>query len=234
MPPENTINIKKQLNVKAIMPDTTKDFQCIMSACEDNCCRNTTWAITVDPAAYKKYKELCNETGRRILECIEDTGTMLKFKEFDDGKCPLMLESGLCYIHKELGAEFLCRTCATYPRVNNAFNRTGFDTKVAPYVNSKPRVFENYLMYALMSSRFLADSNDYASCFAGFAVELVTMLTFACMFHSSDSFGDEEMVVAMYLFHRRVSHSPVLRKKLAEQFTDNLLVFLVNVLGGIK
>ena len=410
MPTGTVPSISKKVNIKTVMPDTAKDFQCIMSACEDNCCRNTTWAISVDPISYKKYKGLGNETGQRILECIEDTGSMLKFKEFDDGKCPLMLDNGLCYIHKELGAEFLCKTCATYPRVHSAFNhkleywlslscpefvrhvlyskngisfvegmastshtlstkpqdsdkalvrdtlakilsyrklslrekfmymgmfmrnvsklsiyapnyernlrktiknysnglgearkslaqvveklgevqdsiRTGtlmamsllaahvalppkkhpegienekyytmmadfhndvrsgvvakylldtFDRKIAPYVNSKPWLFENYLMYALMSSRFLADSNDYAACFAGFAGEFVTMLTLACMFHEHECFGDEEMVVAMYLFHRRVSHSAVLRKKLAEQFTDNLLVFLVNALGSIK
>ena len=402
--------IKKNVPIKYIMPDTAKDFQCIMGACEDNCCRNTTWTITVDPDSYKKYQSLEGEVGRRILECIEDTGTVLKFKEFDDGKCPLMLESGLCYIHKELGGEFLCKTCATYPRVHNSFNSTlehwlslscpevvrhvlyqknsisyveslrsishipapnprdaekalvrdmlvkivsyrklslkekliymglfmrsigklsiyapdyersfrktiknysnglkearqtlnevktnldikgsdsrkemllaasliacqvarpprlipegivnekyyrlmadfhkdilmgktlnylleTFDGKIVPYVNSKPWVFENYLMYALMSSRFLSDSNDFAWCYAGFAGEFVTMLTFACMFHEYESFGDEEMVVAMYLFHRRVSHSPVLRKRIAEKFTDNLLVFLVSALGGVK
>ena len=410
MPTETATVTKKSATVKTVMPDTTKDFRCIMGACEDNCCRNTTWSIAVDPDSYKKYESLGNDTGRRILDCIEDLGTVLRFREFDDGKCPLMLESGLCYIHKELGAEFLCRTCATYPRVNNAFNRTveywlslscpevvrhvlyrknnisfveifstvngmpetkpqdaekalvrdmlakiisyrklglrekllymgmfmrsvsklslyspsyvrdlrktiknytnglgdsrktlgevvkklceketgirftmlaaasmlahrvakppklypegienaryytlmakfheeigdgtvreylldTFDNKIVPYVNSKPHVFENYLMYTLMSSRFLADSSDYAACFAGFAGEFVTMLTFACMFRGDENFGDEEMVVAMYLFHRRISHSPTLRKNLAERFAYNLLVFLVNALGGIK
>ena len=402
--------IKKNITIKNIMPDTCKDFQCIMGGCEDNCCRNTTWAISVDPDSFKKYEKLDNETGQRILDCIESTGTMLKFKEFDDGKCPLMLDSGLCYIHKELGPEYLCKTCATYPRVHSAFNKKleywlslscpevvrhvlyrkknmsyvenlagvadfpptkpqdadkglvrdalakiisfrklslrekllymglfmrsvsklsiyspnydrdlkktiknytnsltdakktlaqvveklnekddnfryatliglsllaskialppkkhpegieneryytlmaafhndvnsgeavkyllkTFDEKIVPYVNSKPWVFENYLYYALMSTRFLADSNDYAACFAGFAGEFITMLTFSCMFHNCETFGDEEMVAVMYLFHRRVSHSPILRKKMAEQFTDNLLVFLVNALGGIK
>ena len=375
-----------------------------------NALRRGIAAYIADYNYNRPHQSLDNEIGQRILNCIEDTGTMLKFKEFGDGKCPLMLESGLCFIHKELGAGYLCKTCATYPRVHSAFNnsleywlslscpevvrhvlyrknsmsfveglaatsappstkpqdsdkalvrdalakiisyrklslkekllymgmfmrsvgklniyapnydrdlkktvknytgslkdarkslalvveklgdkndgsrfgsliavsllasqvalppkkhpvgienekyytmmagfhneiRSGeiakylletFDKKIVPYVNSKPWVFENYLMYALMSSRFLADSNDYAACFAGFAGEFVTMLTFSCMFHGSESFGDEEMVVAMYLFHRRVSHSPVLRKKLSEQFSDNLLVFLVNALGGIK
>ena len=396
--------------VKTIMPNTVLDFQCIMGACEDNCCRNTTWSISVDPASYRKYEGLGNEVGERILSCIEGEAPDYKFRVFDDGKCPLMLESGLCFIHKELGAEFLCKTCATYPRLYFTFNgcyehwlslscpevvrhvlyrrrgisyvdgwvqalaapesgprdaekvmvrdtlakivsyrklglrekllymgmfmrsmsklsvqastyakdarqtvknyinglsdarktlrdvmaklgekgkesRNGilltvsmiasnvaippkmhphgienekyytlmgefyndikegkvqgylleaYDNLVVPYVNSKTHVFENYLMYVLMSSMFMNDSSDYAACYAGFAGEFVTMLTFACMFHENEIFGDEEMVIAMYLFHRRISHSTELRKNLASFFSDNLLVFMVGALGGIK
>ena len=400
----------QRLTVKTILPSTVMDFQCIMGACEDNCCRNTTWTISVDPDSYKKYEGLGNEVGQRILDCIDGDASGYRFKEFDDGKCPLMLDSGLCYIHKELGADFLCKTCATYPRyifkfdknlehwlslscpevVRHVLYRTrgisfvegtmqishipetkpedankimvrdtlakiisfrklglkekllymgmfmrsmsklpkdsktysrdarqtiknysnglkdarktlsevikkldekgiqnresillpisiltshaaippkkhpegienekyytlmksfyddikvgkvreflldAYDGLIVPYVNSKPYVFENYLMYALMSSMFLSDSDDYALCYAGFAGEFVTMLVFACMFHEYDTFGDEEMVVAMYLFHRRISHNIQLRKQLAERFSDNLLVFLISALGGIK
>ena len=401
--------IKKNVYLDMLAPDTVSDFQCIMGGCEDNCCRNTTWSISVDAEAYKKYETLNNDVGQRILDCIESRDAKLVFKEFGDGKCPLMLESGLCYIHKELGAEYLCQTCATYPRFYGFFNdklehwlslscpevvrhvlyqkkgtnyierpytiakkqsmrpqdpekalvrdmlakiasfrklklkekllymglfmrsiskisvyspnytstirktirnytdnlkgarktlsevtgklgnadqvfRTGtlmalsafayqvalppkihpvdienvkfytlmanfhkdhlngaskeyiqrtFDEKIVPYVNARPHVFENYLMYSLISSRFLADSSDFATCFAGFAGEFATMLVFACMFHEYDSIGDEEMVAAIYLFHRRISHSQTLRKLLAAQFSDNILVFLLTVLNGI-
>ena len=410
---ENTYGINSKTKtgyMKYILPDSVRDFTCIMGACEDNCCRNTTWSIIVDNNSYEKYKSLNNEVGKRILGCIDDTESALKFKEFDDGKCPLMLDNGLCYIHKELGAEFLCTTCASYPRnlapfnnipnywlslscpevvrhvlyrkKNTSFvenrmavrelakskpqeaekavagyllakvisyrklnlkekllymavfmrsmgklslytpnynrtvrktiktysdglsdarkmleqitNRIGdtqnderntilqilaaysaqvcsppklhpegienekyytlmknfhedvkngsaqkyivetFDNKVVKYVNSKPHVFENYLTYTLMSSQFLTDSDNFANAFAGFAGEFATMLVFACMFHKYDVFGDEEMVVAIYLFHRRVSHSMELRKALAQKFTDGILVFLLSVLGAIK
>ena len=43
-----------------------------------------------------------------------------------------------------------------------------FDEKIAPYVNSRPHVLENYLVYLLMSSRFMSGSNYYAACFTGF------------------------------------------------------------------
>ena len=402
--------MQKTYRSKRVAPDTTDNFQCIMSACEDNCCRNTTWSISVDPDSYKKYESLKNDVGQRILSCIEDTGTMLKFKEFDDGKCPLMLESGLCYIHKELGEGYLCKTCKTYPRVTSYFNKkmeywlslscpevvrhvlyqdkilnlaetpvsldgvpiskpldtekglirdmlediiaypyltvkekllymstfmrsigklsryesqfqlnikktigtyndglpeasamlnqivgklgvidsqmrnnvlqnlavfayqvavppklhpegienakyytvmsnfhrdvgdgsavnyllNTFDSKIVPYVNSRPHVFINYLQYVLLSSCFLADSNDFAEAYAGFAGEFASMLVFACMFHDSETFGDEEMVVAMYLFHRRISHNQKLRMALAKYFSDNVLVYLLAALGGIE
>ena len=402
--------IRKNVLMKQVMPDTVRDFQCIMGACEDNCCRNTTWRITVDKDSYKKYEGLDSDVGRRILDCIEGVEPNYSFKEFGDGKCALMLDSGLCYIHKELGAEYLCNTCATYPRNHHPFNKSveywlslscpevvrhvlyrkkstsyveavysytqnyetkpqdedkalirgmlvkiasyrkltlkekimymglfmrsvgklsvyapdykklvrktiknytnglgdarkslgevvrklggqsdaqrlsillvisvlahrvtvppkihphgienekyytlmgsyqnevkdnvlqnyllrTFDEKIVPYVNSRPHVFENYLIYVLMSSRFMSDSNDYAACFTGFGGELLTMLAFACMFHEYENFGDEEMVATIYLFHRRVSHSPVLRRQLAEKFTNDMLVFLLCALGGIK
>ena len=401
---------QKLYRTKHVTPETTEGFRCIMGACEDNCCRNTTWTISVDPDTYKKYKSLNNEVGQRIISCIETADDKLRFKQFDDGKCPLMLDSGLCYIHKELGETYLCETCKTYPRLTSYFNKKReywlslscpevvrhvlyqekiiglvetpvsldgippsvpmdaekgmvrdmlediiayplltlkekllymgvfmrslgklnryasnysqtvkktiiayndgfpdaknmlaqiveklgvlsdadrdsllqtlakftcvvsippkkhpegiknakyytlmsdfhndaiedvtskylletFDNKVVPYVNSKPHVFINYLQYVLMSSRFLADSNDFAEAYAGFTGEFASMLVFACMFHSSETFGDEEMVVAMYLFHRRISHSLQLRQALAKQFSDNVLAFLLAVLGGIE
>lgn len=42
--------------------------------------------------------------------------TLIMFILDDNKKCHMMLEDGLCSIHKELGEEFLCITCAVYPR----------------------------------------------------------------------------------------------------------------------
>ena len=408
MKPHNDLRNADKVVISMVLPDTVRDFGCIMGACEDNCCRNTTWTISIDEGSYKKYQALGGEVGQRILDCIDATGPVYVMKQFEDGKCPLMLDNGLCYVHKELGAEYLSQTCTTYPRGNclfgnqiefylslscpevvrhvlyrkkgisfveerkvlaapppkgsfdtekamardvlaklisfrklslkekllymgmfmrslgrlniygdyeRSFRKTvqnyqknikdarkslgdvvaklnvdeadargaylsmlgalsahlatpvashpvgivneeyykimgsfkddmfegrisylceTFDRLIVPYVNANPFVFENYLMYSLMSTRFLSDTNNFAEAYAAFAGEFVTMLVFACMFRESETFGDEEMVAAIYLFHRRVSHSPVLRKKLGELFKDTALVFLVSALGGIK
>ena len=406
-------NEKQQKSVnqhtRIIVPDVIMNFGCIMGACEDNCCHNTTWSISIDSNSYMKYKELGGEVGQRILDCIDDSGPVFKMKQFEDGKCPLMTEGGLCYIHKELGLEYLSETCKNYPRMyaffsghaehwlslscpevvrqvlyskkgisflenkiaghsppqlkpldeekamarrllmnivayreltirekllymgmfmrsigkldmnmkdhpqgfmqtvqnfllglsdarnslrevtnkletgksearhnilislatlaaqtvaQTATHPTGiknelyyklmesfrqdmadgsteqivgtYDSLIVPYVNQKPHVFENYLMYSLMSTMFMSETNNFAEAYSGFAGEFVTMLTFTCLFKDYKTLGDEEIVTAIYLFHRRVSHNQFLRRQLAMMFQDSLLVFLVTALGGIK
>jgi lysine-N-methylase len=398
----NTDSRKQQIT--GIKADSVDGFQCTMGNCEDNCCRNTTWKINVDKQTYEKYKTLEDVKLREhIISCIEEQGDQLVFKEFDHGHCPLLTASGLCTIHRDLGAEFLCKTCTTYPRVWNAFNGQpefwlslscpdvirwvlyrkkrinytknpvlvdvlpppgmpndenksrvrdmlikisqrnkfslkekfiymglfmrsltkstdvgavidmyklnmkkpdfmtqllggletmsqdyrimifgnlssavagsvqpprkipsgiknekyyhqiqklhndarhnimpqylieAFDKIIVPYVNENPHVFENYLVYSLVSTRFISETDDYAKAFAGFAGEFITMLVFtAGLFKQNETLTHDEMIVGMYLFHRTVSHNPKLRTHLASAFSDNLLNMLLGALGGIK
>ena len=100
-----------------LKPDSVDGFQCTMGNCEDNCCRNTGWKITVDPKTYEKYKTLDTKLGEHIMNCIEEKDGTYSFKEFGHGHCPLLAESGLCTIHRDLGPEYLCKTCTTYPRI---------------------------------------------------------------------------------------------------------------------
>jgi len=382
-----------------------------MGACEDNCCRNTTWSITVDPETYKKYANLGGELGEHILSCIEETGEgAYKFKEFDHGHCPLLTDEGLCLIHRDLGEGYLCHTCTTYPRIWSPFNgyaehwlslscpdvirhvlykkkkitfiefpmspcsfpdpnvsfpaekfqirqflveiaqyrkfslkeklifsglfmrslskitvddnysksiadaisayrssmRTAgllekllsdlgaihidnrsqilitladvaancalppkkipegiknteyyklmtefhndavekrldnyladaFDRLIVPYVNANRYVFENYLAYSLVSTKFLADTDDFAKAYAGFAGEFLAMFAYtAGLFHANETLNDDEMIIGMYLYHRKISHSVAVRKALADAFSDNLLPLLFCALGGIN
>jgi len=380
-----------------------------MNACEDNCCRNSGWTIAVDPASYEKYKAMDNETGKFILSCIEKKDDIIKMKEFDDGKCPLLVGDGLCLIHRDLGPEYLCITCSSYPKSMSYFdgrheywlslscpevvrqvlyreetanileveiksnlagaeatnlhkekskirkllfeiakcekysfmekliymglfmrsvsklpkdggfnqaidepiaiycgnlgaksifggllnslnstdkeNRTdillelsklsatiaapvknipkdmqnapfymlmenfhndvindnakkylsaAFDRLIVPYVNENPHVFNNYLMYVLLSSQFLMDTDDFAEAYAGFAGELCAMLIFtAGLFHENSALSHEDMVVSIYLFHRRISHSKKLRTELANMFMDSSLASILSVCAGI-
>jgi len=381
-----------------------------MGACEDNCCRNTTWSISVDEHTYEKYKTLGGEIGQHIMDCIEEVEGIYNFKEFDHGHCPLLTDAGLCMIHKDLGEEYLCATCITYPRVWNTFNGKAehwlslscpdvvrwvlyrkkkitytefpatlnidippatpfatelshvrnflieivqyrkfsikeklmfmglvmrsfskcprddkfsksinevlrtyrsnlrvsglmadlqrnlgdihpdnrkqifltlaqtasvsaippkkipigitnsdyyslmaafhndvadkkaeqylvsvFDRLIVPYVNANKYVFENYLAYVIVSSKFLYNVDDFSAAYSGFAGEFLSMLVFAAgLFNANQSISHDEMIIAIYLFHRKVSHSDLLRKQLSEIFTDNLLSILLCALGGIK
>jgi len=380
-----------------------------MSACEDNCCRNSGWTISVDPVTYAKYKAMDDEMGEFIRSCIVEEDGVAKMKEFDDGKCPLLVD-GLCRIHRDLGAEYLCTTCTTYPRVTTFFNKrpecwlslscpevvrwvlyrketTGileftaqtrvhsnasnakdrekskvreflfdiakcekysfmekliymglfmrsisklpldsefiraikepletyrgnlgaksifsgvidrlkntddehranmllqlsgvsaaavshikkvpedlpnasyyklmetfysdvtegnakdylveaFDRLIVPYVNDNAYVFNNYLTYVLLSSQFLADTDDFAEAYAGFIGEICAMLIFtAGLFHENTSLSHEDMVVGIYLFHRRVSHSKKIRNSMAEMFKTESLAFLLGICRGIN
>jgi len=383
-----------------------------MGACEDNCCRNTTWKITVDRGTYEKYKTLDTKLGEHIINCIEEQKGQLMFKEFDHGHCPLLAENGLCTIHRDLGPEFLCKTCTTYPRTWSGFNgqleywlslscpdvirwvlyrkksikymkfpiklgntpiptatpmevdrgkvremlikiaqhrkftlkerliymglfmrsisntpksiyahdkhidniitaynnnmhkpdrfaqmqtdlsamhpdnrvdifsvlaqaaaasarppkiipkgiknaeyyeRIGkfnndiklgtaeiyligaFDKIITPYVNDNPHIFENYLMYSLVSSKFLNDAKNMAQAFAGFVGEFATMLVYtAGLFEKNETLTHDEMIIGMYLFHRTISHNQSLRKRLSTAFHNNLLNMLLGALGDIK
>jgi len=99
------------------------NFKCKMSECPDNCCRNTTWQIYVDPESMEKYKKMDTTLGKHIVECIEEIPEKgHAFKEFDHGHCPLLTDDGLCLIHRDLGEDYLCNTCKTYPRVWESLN----------------------------------------------------------------------------------------------------------------
>jgi lysine-N-methylase len=107
-----------------IRPDYAQQFACVGPACEDTCCAG--WTVSVDEAAYKKYVSL----PAGPLRALVDTSILRAAKESGQ-ECPAafatvrMLPSGefpfhsperLCRIHVEHGEQYLCRTCATFPR----------------------------------------------------------------------------------------------------------------------
>jgi hypothetical protein len=110
-----------------------------------------------------------------------------------------------------------------------------FDNLIVPYVNANPFVFENYLVYVIVASMFLEDAEDFSKAYAGFAGEFLSMLTFtAALFYENKSLSDDEMIIGMYLYHRKISHNKELRKNLAAAFSNNLFNMLLGALGGIN
>jgi lysine-N-methylase len=104
-----------------LIPEYLSDFSCIGGACEDTCCAG--WNITVDKKTYQAYRRVREpELKEKIQNNVKrnrkrnDDLNYAKFILDENKKCNMMLDDGLCSIHRELGEEFLCNTCAIYPR----------------------------------------------------------------------------------------------------------------------
>jgi len=100
-------------------PRYARNFRCISSACEDTCCQG--WGVPIDRATYKKY------AAAETLKPHIGTLIVLNFKQPTDAHfatipltanatCSFLDADKLCGIQKQLGAEMLSVTCATYPR----------------------------------------------------------------------------------------------------------------------
>lgn len=104
-----------------LIPEYLQDFQCIGGACEDTCCAG--WNVTIDKKTFQTYRKVKNpEVSDKLNRYVKrerkqnNDVNYAKFVLDINNKCQMMLEDGLCSIHKYLGEEFLCNTCAIYPR----------------------------------------------------------------------------------------------------------------------
>jgi len=101
-----------------VRPQYAKKFQCIGSECEDHCCHG--WLVTIDKDSYLKYQ--ATPALRKMLdECfvLSSNPTVNRYAVFKhtlSTNCPMFSSDRLCSIHKEYGADYLPKTCATYPR----------------------------------------------------------------------------------------------------------------------
>lgn len=96
------------------------EFCCAGPECTNNCCYG--WNIDWTQEEIDKVKNAENITPE-LKKLVEDSFDkmdaspnkyLIKFNE--ESKCPFQLENGLCRIQRELGAEYLSRTCTIYPR----------------------------------------------------------------------------------------------------------------------
>lgn len=107
---------------RMIRPGYSEGFRCIGPECEDSCCQG--WAVPIDRAAYERYQALPASPLRVLLEenmvrtqNEANSAHYAKMRMTAELECPILTEEKLCRIHAELGEEFLCKTCATYPRM---------------------------------------------------------------------------------------------------------------------
>ncbi|MGE8206902.1 flagellin lysine-N-methylase [Heyndrickxia sp. NPDC080065] len=113
--------------VDTLIPLYIKEFSCIGAACEDTCCSG--WRVNIDEETYKKYKkvkkiEMKSRLEKNIIRNRSNpTKSNVAKMKLEKGSCSFLSKEGWCDIQSQLGEDYLCNTCATYPRRNNIVNR---------------------------------------------------------------------------------------------------------------
>lgn len=99
-------------------------FECLGSACSDNCCHH--WAVGIDGQKYARLQERISQDGKsaakyaHAFKMVHDEkmgpsgGAIIQERE--DGRCFFLEDDGLCHIHGKYGQEYLADTCQSYPR----------------------------------------------------------------------------------------------------------------------
>ena len=100
--------------MKNTVPSYYKKFICIADKCPDTCCAG--WEIVVDDESFENYNSLKSDYGEKIrslmtVDCDGDT-----VYKSNNGRCPFLLENGLCDMFINIGHDNLCRTCRQFPR----------------------------------------------------------------------------------------------------------------------
>lgn len=104
-----------------LVPKGTEQFQCIGGACEDFCCR--IWKVDIDRVGFMKVatssnpiiKPLAKKAYQKNQKATRDANYG-RMKMNEQNECHFLDDNKWCLIHKELGENSLCNTCAIYPR----------------------------------------------------------------------------------------------------------------------
>lgn len=105
----------------AIAPKYMETFQCIGPECEENCCHG--WRVSIDKQTFKRYRTIpIRDLGDKLKAMVVKTESPPNQYEHahirldEKGACPFLDEKSLCEIQGKLGADYLSKTCQTYPR----------------------------------------------------------------------------------------------------------------------
>lgn len=112
-------------NKSILGPEYVKQFRCIGSSCQDNCCIG--WDVDIDKKTYYKYQKFKEEDLMRLFkssvhqnrEAYSDEVDFAKVKLKKDKRCPFLNDENLCIIQAKVGENYLSNVCATYPRFTN-------------------------------------------------------------------------------------------------------------------
>ena len=134
--------------LRIYQPQYYKKFNCIGSACKNNCCHS--WGISIDKTIYDKYMSLDDDAAVEFREKIAITPQEpfeARILLDEDGKCKFLNARGLCSIQARFGPEYLSYTCMTYPRkFCNVNGETEAFLEMSCEVVSKLILFEQNIM----------------------------------------------------------------------------------------
>lgn len=111
-----------------LMPKYVGRFACSGGDCQDTCCSG--WRIDLDRATLLQYQSCDDaELGPLFRAHVKRNPTDPTFQVFGHLQklngpchyCPFLDAAGLCRIHSRMGAEWLCDTCADFPRTTVEF-----------------------------------------------------------------------------------------------------------------
>lgn len=105
--------------MKNTYPTYYKKFACIADKCPDTCCAG--WEIVVDNINAEKYSSVCGDFGDKLRKVMKTDEDGDRFFQNENGRCPFLLESGLCEMYIKLGRDSLCKTCESFPRHRTYF-----------------------------------------------------------------------------------------------------------------
>ncbi len=104
-------------------PRYLQRFQCVGSACVENCC--TGWQVGIDKSTYQKYQaikleplaSLVRQHVRKSAGSVAVGASYAAISLKTEQACPFLDEARLCQIHAGLGEQALSTTCSQYPRI---------------------------------------------------------------------------------------------------------------------
>ncbi|MGN0680001.1 MAG: flagellin lysine-N-methylase [Oscillospiraceae bacterium] len=109
-------------------PEYYRDFKCIGGPCRFSCCVGWNIGWTEEEVEKVLKNPACSDTLRMLMENSfekHEGETRSHRVILGDGmRCPFLTEDNLCIIQKELGEEYLSKTCREFPRLQ----RMSFDS----------------------------------------------------------------------------------------------------------
>ncbi len=96
--------------------DYYDDFACVAGACPDTCCAG--WQIVIDDDSFDKYEKIIGDFGQRMKASLDYEEQ--SFRQCQ-GRCIFLNQENLCDLIITKGEDYLCKTCAGYPRHTEEF-----------------------------------------------------------------------------------------------------------------